>query len=615
MKTMLRRPEFGKFLTVLVPALLILAVLPTLAGRRKADSHQRVAPILREEVFSGSFNSAYDAPIPLIVKVKEQLFRKDLEHRQALGRDGSNMLRSINSYSVRLTREQLRSLLRSDLIEYVTLDAAIRPTDTGESDYMPLQDYQTILGLDQAPWGSDSPVTVAVIDSGVAQHNDLKHTLVSTSIDFVGGGIRQINDRDYKDYKHDSFGHGTPVAGIIESMREDPNGGEAGKAEILNIRVIGDEGWGQTSDLIRAIDWLVENHDQYGVRVANMSLGHPAFQSYRDDPLCQAVRRLVDAGVVTVVSAGNLGRLEEYPQVWGGIISPGIEPSAITVGAVNTKGTLTQRDDIATTYSSRGPTLDGIFKPDLVAPGNSIIAPISQLSYLEQNYPELVYNQDYIRMSGTSMATAFVSAVAARILEQNNDLSPDEIKLILLLTATKLDSPHILEQGNGLVNAKTAIELAREIDVEQRKLRTEIRPFWYLSLDGKKCKEASSTCETVWAGGSIAYSDRIVQSPLVQYDPTNQFWGDGLIWSEGLFWTEALPWADAFFLPNSKIWDRTQSSGLFWTDSLIWSEGLVWLDGLFWTHGLFWTDGMIWSERMLRSANTAIEGTPIMGDD
>src|SRR5437870_13120539 len=114
----------------------------------------------------------------------------------------------------------------------------------------------------------------------------------------------------------------------------------------------------------------------YNIRVVNMSLGTPAVDSYRNDPICIAVRRLVDSGMVVVVAAGNNGKNAAGQKVYGMIHSPGIEPSAITVGASNTFGTDARNDDGVASYSSRGPTrsswtdtdglqhYDGLMKPD-----------------------------------------------------------------------------------------------------------------------------------------------------------------------------------------------------------------------------------------------------------
>ena len=127
--------------------------------------------------------------------------------------------------------------------------------------------------------------------------------------------------------------------------------------------------------MIAAIDWAVGNRLRYNLRVINLSLGHPVFESYREDPLCQAVERAVNAGMVVVAAAGNFGKTAEGKAVVGGIVSPGNSPSALTVGASNTRGTAQRSDDVMATYSSRGPTaIDGLLKPELVAPGNRIVA-------------------------------------------------------------------------------------------------------------------------------------------------------------------------------------------------------------------------------------------------
>ena len=137
----------------------------------------------------------------------------------------------------------------------------------------------------------------------------------------------------------------------------------------------------------------------------------------------------------------------------------------------NTKGTVTHRDDVATTYSSRGPTIDGLFKPDLSAPGNAIPSTLARGSWLGRKYPGHKIDENYIQLSGSSMATAFVTGTAAQMLEANHSLTPHLVKMILMLTATKLDKPSMLEQGNGLLNAATAVQLAQNLHVRQGVVR------------------------------------------------------------------------------------------------------------------------------------------------
>ena len=271
----------------------------------------------------------------------------------------------------------------------------------------------------------------------------------------------------------------------------------------MDLKVVGEDGSGLTSNLIQAIEWVIENKDLYDIRVANFSVGHPPLESYTTDPLNQAVQRLVESGVVTVASGGNLGKTSDYPEIWGAINSPANDPSVITVYPTKTGGTATHSDDTATTYGSRGPTyLDGLFKADLAAPGNKIPSLLADGSNISQGQPELQIDEHYITLSGSSMATPFVTGTIALMLEATNPfLNPNITKLILLASAIKLQQPYVLEQGNGLVNAFTAVHLAKAIDMETHQLTASVSPQWF--LDG----------QAVRAGGAFVYGDQIVLSP------------------------------------------------------------------------------------------------------
>ncbi len=137
------------------------------------------------------------------------------------------------------------------------------------------------------------------------------------------------------------------------------------------MRVLNSQGLGTVSNVIAGINWVIKNKSTYNIRVMNLSLGTGITQSYETDPLCQAVGKAVDAGIVVVVAAGNWGKDSYGNKIFGGILSPANSPRVITVGATNTQQTNQRSDDTIATYSSRGPTLvDGLAKPDLVAPGN-----------------------------------------------------------------------------------------------------------------------------------------------------------------------------------------------------------------------------------------------------
>src|SRR6185503_20699958 len=151
----------------------------------------------------------------------------------------------------------------------------------------------------------------------------------------------------------------------------------------------------------------------------------------------------------------------------GGIIAPGNTPSVLTVGAINTKGTARRSDDIMATYSSRGPTaLDGVLKPDLVAPGNRIVAASADGDYLATTYPERITsgrgNTSYIELSGTSMAAAVVSGAAALLLEARPELTPAQVKAALQLTSSRVPGAGLIEAGAGSLNVASAVALVED---------------------------------------------------------------------------------------------------------------------------------------------------------
>jgi serine protease AprX len=189
----------------------------------------------------------------------------------------------------------------------------------------------------------------------------------------------------------DEYGHGTHIAGIIGEGSRDGFTGMAPGAWIVNLKVLEADGSGKTSDVIEAIDWAIKYRRLFNIRVINLSLGHPVFESYRDDPLCQAAERAADAGILVVAAAGNFGKAEDGRPIVGGVIAPGNTPSVLTVGALNTRGTARRSDDVMATFSSRGPPLiDGVLKPELAAPGNRIVAASALGGYLARTFPERV---------------------------------------------------------------------------------------------------------------------------------------------------------------------------------------------------------------------------------
>jgi serine protease AprX len=197
---------------------------------------------------------------------------------------------------------------------------------------------------------------------------------------------------------------------------------------LVGLKVLNTQGQGLTSNVIRAIEFAVEYRLALGIDIINLSLGHPINEPAATDPLVQAVEAAVRAGIIVVTSAGNNGTNPETGEVgYAGINSPGNAPSAITVGALKTQNTVTRSDDRVADYSSRGPTwYDGFAKPDLVAPGHALVSNAAgrKSTLIKKKYRSLQVKLDgelFLKLSGSSMATAVTTGVAALVLEANRN--------------------------------------------------------------------------------------------------------------------------------------------------------------------------------------------------
>lgn len=285
-------------------------------------------------------------------------------------------------------------------------------------------------------------ITIAVADTGIYPHRDLAGRIVAFR-DFVGRRTAPYDDN----------GHGTHVAGCAAGNGLQSGGryrGPAPEARLVGVKVLDRNGSGRMSALLAGINWVIQNKSTHGTRILSLSLGGPAQGACADDPLCQAVTRAWHAGIVVVVAAGNEGPGQ------GTISTPGINPFAITVGAMNDKGTPNRRDDTLASFSSRGPTPEGQHKPDLVAPGFNITSLRSPNSQLDKANPEARVGSWYFTLSGTSMATPLVAGIVALMLQARPDLTPSMVKFRLKATAQDRGLPPD-NQGSGYVDADRAV--------------------------------------------------------------------------------------------------------------------------------------------------------------
>jgi len=308
-------------------------------------------------------------------------------------------------------------------------------------------------------------IGIAIIDSGVANwHDDLAGGRVTRFVDFV----------NFQPSAYDDYGHGTHVAGIIAGNGHDSEGrrrGIAPGATLLVEKVLDATGQGYISNVIAAIDYAIANKDALGIRVINLSVAAGVYESYTTDPLTLAARRAVEAGIVVVSAAGNLGKGPNGALQYGGVGAPGNAPWVITVGASSHNGTTDRSDDIVAPFSSRGPSaIDFQAKPDLVAPGVGIESIAEAGSTLWNTKPLMrlwgtvpTATEPYLSLSGTSMAAPVVSATIALMLQANPALTPNLVKAVLQFTAESHADYNGLTQGAGFLNTRGAVELAQSV--------------------------------------------------------------------------------------------------------------------------------------------------------
>lgn len=375
---------------------------------------------------------------------------------QALGGFHRRDLGLINGMAARVPVAALGELARDPEVLSITLDYEIATASDIAVPAAGATLARQVHGVDGAG------IRIAVLDSGVEPVAALEGRIAAW-VDLV---------QPHAPTPGDPFGHGTHVAGLIAGSQleiRDPGqkrsfGGVAPGSEIVSVRVLDHLGHGRVSDAIAGLDWVVSHAAELHIRIVNLSLGHPVRDPAAHDPLVQACERAWSAGLLVVVSAGNLGR-EAEP--FGTVTSPGNSALVLTVGALSHQGTLARSDDVVTSYSSRGPSrFDTVVKPDLLAPGDQLVSLRSPLSFLDRQYPENrlgsrsrgAGDPELFRLSGTSMAAAMVSGSAALLLSRDPGLTPAALKARLMRSAEK-QGDDIFTQGAGRLDVMAAMDL------------------------------------------------------------------------------------------------------------------------------------------------------------
>jgi serine protease AprX len=519
-------------------------------------------------------------------------------------------------------------------------------------------DYRTSVtigarAIQQALGYTGAGIGVAVIDSGVAAwHDDFTSRFpialpygnqrVAAFVDFVNGQTSPYDDD----------GHGTHVAGIIAGNGYDSNGRNAGVAPDANLvvlKALDAQGTGTISSVIQALDWVLANRTRYNIRVVNLSVGAAIRESYWTDPLTLAAKRLVDAGIVVVAAAGNLGNSALGEAQYGGIGAPANAPWVLTVGASSTVGTPGRADDTMASFSSRGPTyLDWSAKPDLVAPGVGTVSLAAAGSQLYASKPEALLagtvpmlSLPYLSLSGTSMAAPVVSGTIALMLQANPSLTPNAVKAILQYTAQNYSGYDALTEGAGFLNAVGALRLSRFYATAQPGQPVPTQDMWsrqiiwgnHLLSGGLPVPSANAFgLSTTWGAATTATGDNIVWGTVAEgdnivwgtaADGDNIVWGtsgtgDNIVWGtagegDNIVWGTACGGGDC----DNIVWG-TAADG----DNIVWgtirAENIVWgtagtaADNIVWgTAG--GGDNIVWGT--MADGDNIVWGTGVDGDN
>jgi serine protease AprX len=416
-----------------------------------ADRHPKLSP---------DVSTATSSSVSVIIQYDSDPTGADEQRIE--GRNGKvdSTLRSIRAIAAHVPQSSLDSLSKDPNVSYISPDRPVGARQAISSS----AEYTTEPINANRVWaqGYDGTgIGVAVIDSGINPLDDLsglekkRRSRVVYNQSFLASAPNDVSD---------SFGHGTHVAGLIAGNGSESAGkrysrtfyGVAPNVNLINLRVLDENGKGTDSSVISAIETAIALKDIYNIRIINLSLGRPIYESYTLDPLCQAVERAWKAGIMVVAAAGNNGRdLALNSEGYGTIEAPGNDPYALTVGAANSKGTPQVQDDVMASYSSKGPTfIDHVAKPDIVAPGNLVTSLLFRGDLLAIRNPAFVTlesfyiikggneaSKDYFPLSGTSMATGVTSGAVALLFQALPNLTPDQVKAMLMRNANRNSLP------------------------------------------------------------------------------------------------------------------------------------------------------------------------------
>jgi Subtilase family len=524
--------------------------------------------------------------VTVIVRGTAVFVRSADEAVEALDGVLQQRLMTMDAFVARLPVDRIGQLELTPGVLSVTPDADVHLLGTVDGvdpnkypgSWLRVAKNTKLIEMWQKGW-TGKGVDVALIDSGVAPVEGL-------AVNVINGPDLSFESQATNLTDIDTYGHGTHLAGLIGGRdssiapgHEDEDVdrafvGAAPGARIVSLKVASSDGATDVSQVIAAIDWVVEhrNSDGLNIRVLNLSFGTDSTQDYRLDPLAYAAEVAWLHGIVVVVSAGNSGFGTSQ------LNDPAYDPYVIAVGADDTKGTDDPKDDGIPSWQTRG---NSVRHPDVVAPGKSIVSLRDPGSYVDTENPTArLGGSRFFKGSGSSQAAAIVSGAVATLLQQRPGMTPDQVKALLIDTAVRLPAADPVAQGAGLIN----LHNAREAKVPSP---ADAAQVWPRATGLGSLQEARGTVITSDDGVALTGEETIFGD---QWDPVtwaNASW-DGTTWTGGSWngrtWSGDC-WANTGWA--GRTWSGRTWSGSAWSGRT-WS-GRTW-SGRTWS-GMGWTAG------------------------
>jgi serine protease AprX len=354
----------------------------------------------------------------------------------------------IHGFAVKLPAKQAKALGRDRHVVALTLNTRVH--SQGVSSGSLWTKFPKTIRADKL-WRrgiTGRGIGVAVIDTGIAgDATDFRGSDGSSRV------VANVITNGAAKTAGDGFGHGTHVAGIIAGnsfnrASNDPLYGRyvgvAPDANLVAVKASDEAGNSTVLDVIKGIQFVVDHKADFNIRVLNLSLSSDTPTSYKTDPLDAAVEYAWQHGIVVVAAAGNRGNVADAVQY-----SPANDPFVISVGGSDEEGDFGKGEKAS--WSSAGTTQDGFAKPDVMAPGAHIISVLAPGSAFATLCPACVFSGAYFKAGGTSMAAPVVSGAAALLLQARPNLTPDQVKTLLM----KTDKP-IKGSEAGEINVEAA---------------------------------------------------------------------------------------------------------------------------------------------------------------